>query len=40
MVRAEAEAKRGRTRGANRNNDTTDSERFFSKYDYSQTVTR
>ncbi|EST05082.1 ABC transporter-like protein [Kalmanozyma brasiliensis GHG001] len=40
VVRAEAEAKRGRTRGANRNNVETDSERFFSKYDYSQTVTR
>ncbi|TKY84749.1 hypothetical protein EX895_005829 [Sporisorium graminicola] len=40
VVRAEEESKRGRTRGANRKNETTDSEKFFSKYDYSQTVTR
>ncbi|SNX85069.1 related to ATP-binding cassette (ABC) transporter [Melanopsichium pennsylvanicum] len=40
VVRAQEEEKRGRRRGANRQNETTDSERFFSKYDYSQTVTR
>lgn len=40
VVRAEQEAKRGRVRGANRQNETTDSEKFFSKYDYSQSVTR
>lgn len=40
VLRAEEEAKRGRKRGANRDAVETDSERFFSKYDYSQTVTR
>lgn len=40
VVRAEEEAKRGRKRGANRDQVETDSEKFFSKYDYSQTVTR
>jgi CCR4-NOT complex subunit CAF16 len=33
VVRADEEAKRGRKRGANRQNETTDSEKFFSKYD-------
>lgn len=40
LVRAEQEFKRGKRRGARREGETTDSERFFSKYDYSQTVTR
>ncbi|PWZ00115.1 hypothetical protein BCV70DRAFT_200274 [Testicularia cyperi] len=34
-VRAKEELKRGRKRGANRLAETTDSEKFFSKYDYS-----
>lgn len=33
VIRQEIETKRGRRRGAIRNTDTTDSERFFSKYD-------
>lgn len=42
VVRAREEEKRGRHRGAVRGNgdELTDSEKFFSKYDYSQTVTR
>ncbi|KAN0060592.1 CCR4-NOT regulatory complex component [Thecaphora frezii] len=40
-LRGEAEKKRGRRRGAQRGDAAdTDSERFFSKYDYSQTVIR
>ncbi|SPO42084.1 related to ATP-binding cassette (ABC) transporter [Pseudozyma flocculosa] len=38
-LRGEAETARGRRRGAQKDADT-DSERFFSKYDYSQTVNR
>lgn len=41
QLRAETEAKAGSvTRGARRDATETDSERFFSKYDYSQTVSR
>ncbi len=41
VVRAEEEAKRGRKRGANRQEGvTSDSEKFFKKYDYSQSVVR
>lgn len=43
VVRQQHEATRGQHRGSrlkNNDNDTTDSERFFSKYDYSQGVTR
>ncbi|PWN49113.1 hypothetical protein IE53DRAFT_388690 [Violaceomyces palustris] len=40
IVRQEEEKKMGRKRGAKLSTVTTDSEKFFSKYDYSQTVTR
>ncbi|CAO1627704.1 unnamed protein product [Sympodiomycopsis kandeliae] len=43
VLRSEYEAQRGQFRGSKKSinpNDTTDSEKFFAKYDYSQTVTR